>query len=172
MSRAHAALETSAGGVVYRLADGAPLFLLIRDSYQNWGFPKGHLERGERPEDAAVREVREETGLGDVALRAELDCIDWYFRFRGQLIHKVCHFFLMETEELETLPQTAEGISACKWAPFDAARTTISYKNARTVLQRAHEVIAAGFDAGFPSGDGALQRELDLGPSVRAGRRR
>ena len=49
------AQETSAGGVVFRDAtDGAPLFLLIRDSYRNWGFPKGHLEAGEEPEAAAA----------------------------------------------------------------------------------------------------------------------
>ena len=58
--------ETSAGGVVFRVEEGRPLYLLIRDSYQNWGFPKGHLEAGERPEDAALREVSEETGLGDL----------------------------------------------------------------------------------------------------------
>ena len=60
-----------AGGVVVRMRADATteraLFLLIRDSYENWGFPKGHLETGERPEDAALREVREETGLDDLA---------------------------------------------------------------------------------------------------------
>ena len=63
MSNQRARLETSAGGVVYRRSDGGPLVLLIRDSYENWGFPKGHIEQGEVPEVAAVREVREETGL-------------------------------------------------------------------------------------------------------------
>ena len=82
MTRARAQRETSAGGVVYRLHDGHALFLLIRDSYQNWGFPKGHLESGERSEDAAVREVREETGIDDLALRGQIETIDWYFRFR------------------------------------------------------------------------------------------
>ena len=64
--------ETSAGGVVFRLDGREPLFLLIRDSYQNWGFPKGHVESGERPEEAAVREVSEETGLAELD-RARLD---------------------------------------------------------------------------------------------------
>lgn len=142
MPRSHAQQETSAGGVVYRLHEGSPLFLLIRDSYRNWGFPKGHLESGERPEDAALREVREETGICDVALRGAINTIDWHFRFRGRLIHKVCHFFLMETGENNTSPQHAEGITACQWVDFDAASAAISYANARLVLRRAQEMIS------------------------------
>ena len=144
MTRGRAHQETSAGGVVYRLADGHPLFLLIRDSYQNWGFPKGHLESGERAEEAALREVREETGIENVALRGTIETIDWYFRFRGRLIHKVCHFFLMETGQATTSPQHAEGITACQWAGYDAAQLAISYANARLVLNRAQEMILGG----------------------------
>lgn len=141
MTRARAQRETSAGGVVYRLAEGMPLFLLIRDSYQNWGFPKGHLEVGERAEDAALREVHEETALEGLELRGQIDTIDWYFRFRGQLIHKVCHFYLMETTEADTSPQQAEGITACQWVPYEQAAESISYSNARKVLARANEMI-------------------------------
>jgi 8-oxo-dGTP pyrophosphatase MutT (NUDIX family) len=142
MTRARAQRETSAGGVVFRLEAGAPLFLLIRDSYANWGFPKGHLETGERAEDAAVREVREETGLRELAVRGTIDTIDWYFRFRGRLIHKVCHFFLMETSEADTAPQRAEGITACRWAAYGDAVGSISYGNARQVLHHAYEMIS------------------------------
>lgn len=150
MTRARAQRETSAGGVVYRVDAGAPLFLLIRDSYANWGFPKGHLESGERAEDAALREVREETGLHDLEIRGTIDTIDWYFRFRGRLIHKVCHFFLMETSQAETAPQGAEGITACKWVPYGAATEAISYGNARQVLHLAYEMIS-GARAAAPS---------------------
>lgn len=141
MTRTRASREVSAGGVVYRLDQGRPLFLLIRDSYRNWGFPKGHLEKGEHAEDAALREVAEETGLGDLAVRGTLSTIDWHFRFRGKLIHKVCHFFLMETATARTSPQREEGITACKWLPIDEALSLISYANAREVLQRAAEMV-------------------------------
>lgn len=141
MTRTRATREVSAGGVVYRLEDGRPLFLLIRDSYRNWGFPKGHLEKGERAEAAALREVAEETGLGDLAVRGTLSTIDWHFRFRGKLIHKLCHFFLMETATARTSPQREEGITACKWLPIDEALALISYANAREVLQRAAEMV-------------------------------
>jgi 8-oxo-dGTP pyrophosphatase MutT (NUDIX family) len=153
MSRLRARLETSAGGVVYRLAPDAdgvprPLFLLIRDSYRNWGFPKGHLESGEAPEAAALREVAEETGLAGVELRGAIETIDWYFRFRGRLIHKVCHFYLMETASADTCPQRAEGITACRWAPFEDAVQLTSYANAREVLKRAHALVSEALSGG------------------------
>ncbi|HTE45148.1 MAG TPA: NUDIX hydrolase [Gemmatimonadaceae bacterium] len=141
MARPRAREETSAGGVVFRVEGGQPVYLLIRDSYQNWGFPKGHLEPGELPAAAARREVGEETGLSDLIIRATIDPIDWYFRFRGQLVHKVCHFFLMETTETSTLPQRTEGITACRWTRFEEADTLISYSNAREVLRRAQEMV-------------------------------
>jgi len=149
--RGRAHRETSAGGVVYRMAQAGdvqePLFLLIRDSYQNWGFPKGHLERGEMPEAAALREVAEETGLSGLALRGPIETIDWYFRFRGRLVHKICYFYLIETDQSETCPQRDEGITACRWSSFGEASEVISYTNAREVLRRANEMVTASLSA-------------------------
>jgi 8-oxo-dGTP pyrophosphatase MutT (NUDIX family) len=147
VSRARATLETSAGGVVVRMDAAAgvarPLYLIIRDSYDNWGFPKGHVETGERPEAAALREVSEETGLGDLTVGTSIETIDWYFRFRGRLIHKVCHFYLMYTELADTSPQRSEGITACRWEPYEDAAQLVSYANARDVLRRAHELVTS-----------------------------
>jgi ADP-ribose pyrophosphatase YjhB (NUDIX family) len=130
-------IETSAGGVVYRRAVEGPVFLLIRDPYENWGLPKGHVERGETTEGAALREVAEETGLGDLVLREHLGTIDWYFREGVDLIHKYCHFYLMETKTEETRPQLDEGISACLWLPLTDALQTLTYDNARSILEAA-----------------------------------
>jgi ADP-ribose pyrophosphatase YjhB (NUDIX family) len=141
MKHPRAREETSAGGVVYRLAEGTALYLLIRDSYRNWGFPKGHVEEGELPDAAALREVSEETGLSDLALRGLIATIDWHFRFRGKLIHKICHFYLMETAESSTSPQRTEGITACRWLPFGEAEELISYGNARDVLRKARALL-------------------------------
>ncbi|HKA57074.1 MAG TPA: NUDIX hydrolase [Gemmatimonadales bacterium] len=133
--------ETSAGGVVFRRGpDGQVRFLLIRDSYKNWGFPKGHLESGEPPAEAARREVAEETGLQELILHGPIKVIDWYFRFGGKTIHKFCHFFLFESREGEAVPEEAEGITACVWHPLDKAQETVSYENARDVLLQAGEM--------------------------------
>ncbi|MFN8571799.1 MAG: NUDIX hydrolase [Gemmatimonadaceae bacterium] len=144
--RDRATREISAGGVVVRRAPDGPVVLLIRDSYRNWGFPKGHVEAGEEPSAAAVREVREETGLEELQLRAPIQAIDWYFRFKGKLVHKVCHFFLMETVLETTCPQRDEGITACRWEPFDRAIELVSYANARDVLRRAQELFSTGVE--------------------------
>ncbi len=145
--------ETSAGGVVFRRGpDGRPRFLLIRDSYRNWGFPKGHLEVGEPPADAARREVAEETGLEDLVLHGPIRVIDWYFRFRGKTIHKYCHFFLFESAHGEPVPQAEEGITDCAWYDLEEARRTISYENARAVLEQAAEMVQAlSHEAGDPA---------------------
>ena len=135
--------ETSAGGVVFRVVGGQPLFLLIRDGYGNWGFPKGHLERGERAETAALREVMEETGLRALTLVGPISTIEWWFRLHGDLIHKSCQYFLMETEVARTKPQQSEGISDCRWMTGDEARDVIPYENARAVFQQARDLVRA-----------------------------
>jgi len=133
--------EVSAGGIVFRRdGDGTTRFLLIKDSYRNWGFPKGHLEEAESPADAATRETREETGLADLRLLGPIKVIDWFFRFRGRLIHKYCHFFLFESASGDCVPQVDEGITAVRWEPLEKALEALSYDNARGVLRRGAEM--------------------------------
>src|SRR5918994_3328019 len=142
MTKRRAELEVSAGGIVFRRVPGeGAKYLLIRDSYNNWGFPKGHLEGDESPAAAAMRETAEEAGLEHLVLQGPIRVIDWHFRFRGRHIHKYCHFFLFESPEGEVCPQVDEGITACQWRPLNEALETLSYDNARGVLKRAGEMV-------------------------------
>jgi 8-oxo-dGTP pyrophosphatase MutT (NUDIX family) len=142
MSKRRAELEVSAGGIVFRRLPGeGAKYLLIRDSYNNWGFPKGHLEGNESPAEAAIRETAEETGLDHLVLHGPIRVIDWHFRFRGRHIHKYCHFFLFESPEGEVCPQVDEGITACQWLPLNEALEILSYDNARGVLKRSGEMV-------------------------------
>lgn len=136
-------MERSAGGVVVRDIDGVPHVLVIRDPYQNWGLPKGHLENGESSADAALREVAEETGLATVTLGQEIATIDWYFKAGPKLIHKFCAFYLMRSDSGEPVPEVDEGITECVWLPVDRAEERITYDNAREVVRAVREVLAA-----------------------------
>ncbi|NJD09646.1 MAG: NUDIX hydrolase [Gemmatimonadetes bacterium] len=135
-----ARVETSAGGVVFRRGP-EPQVLLIRDPYDNWGLPKGHIEGGETPEQAAVREVGEETGLAQLEVITQLPTIDWYFRDHGRLVHKFCHFFLLEARLGEPVPQRDEGITDCQWLSLAEAVQTVSYANAREVIRVASDFL-------------------------------
>jgi 8-oxo-dGTP pyrophosphatase MutT (NUDIX family) len=129
--------ERSAGGVVVRSRDGVAHVLLIRDPYRNWGLPKGHLEEGEDAAAAALREVREETGLERIELGPELGSIDWYFRQEDRLVHKFCSFFLMRSVDGEASPEVSEGITECIWLPSEEAMARVTYDNAREMIRVA-----------------------------------
>jgi 8-oxo-dGTP pyrophosphatase MutT (NUDIX family) len=135
--KGRARVERSSGGVVFRRSDGSLAFLLIRDPYENWGLPKGHIEGRETPAEAALREVSEETGLAPLAVCGELPTIDWFFRDRGRLVHKYCHFFLLESCAGDPVPQRDEGITDCVWCSFERALEMVAYDNAREVLRAA-----------------------------------
>ena len=137
-------VERSAGGVVVRSMEGIAHALVIRDPYRKWGLPKGHVEDGESPARAALREVAEETGLRDLRLGGELVTIDWFFRAAGKRIHKFTTFYLMHSDEGDPVPETAEGISACEWVRLDIAHERISYDNASEVVKVAQRVLGSG----------------------------
>jgi 8-oxo-dGTP pyrophosphatase MutT (NUDIX family) len=143
-SRERATTERSAGGVVVRRTADSVHVLLIRDPYGKWGLPKGHLEGEETSVEAAVREVEEETGLAPLSVGPGLGTIDWYFRLEGRLIHKFCDYFLMVSAAGDPTPEVAEGITECLWVALDEVAETVAYDNARTVVERACEIIRDG----------------------------
>jgi 8-oxo-dGTP pyrophosphatase MutT (NUDIX family) len=162
MSKRRAELEVSAGGIVFRRVPGdGARYLLIRDSYNNWGFPKGHLEGDESPAEAALRETAEETGLAQLVLQGPIRVIDWHFRFRGRHIHKYCHFFLFESPAGDASPQVDEGITACQWRPLSEALEILSYDNARGVLKRAGEMVRTLVAVGSGRADGRTAGQTD-----------
>lgn len=129
--------------VVRRTGEGHRV-LIIRDPYGQWGLPKGHVEEGEEPPDAAIREVREETGLETVELGPAIDTIDWYFRSDETLIHKYCTFYLMHSPRGEAVPEVEEGITECVWLPLDPAVERVSYADTREVVREAVRMVRDG----------------------------
>ncbi|MBI2200422.1 MAG: NUDIX hydrolase [Armatimonadetes bacterium] len=142
----------SAGGVVFRRDSGAARVLLLRHTSGKWMLPKGTIESGETPEEVALREVREETGLSNVRIVADLGEERYYFFWRSEdsYYDKTVRYFLLEfLGGEEPAPQAEEGFVACEWVPPDEAMERIKYKETREVVRRAQEALAqpGGVDA-------------------------
>jgi len=136
--------EVSAGGVVFRSTPSGPQVLLIRANGR-WLFPKGNIEKGETPQDAALREIAEETGLPPARLRivGPLPAIDYVFQWEGRLIFKRVHNFLVEARTLEPpRPQLSE-VEEVKWFAPEEARNTLSFKNSQQTLDAAIATVRA-----------------------------
>lgn len=144
--------ETSAGGVIVRLDADEPRYLLIYDGHGNWGFPKGHLERGESPTEAAIREIAEETGLRRVVLLRSLGQGEWSFRKKAATVQKRCFFFLFQAHGGAVTTRREEGITDYRWMPYDAARKHLTFDTQREVLDRAAQALAATSRAGIARG--------------------
>lgn len=139
--------ETSAGGLVIEHAVGRPHAAVIarrnRAGRLEWCLPKGHLEGHETPEQAAVREIAEETGiLGQVV--AELGTIDYWFTGDDRRVHKVVHHFLLEATGGElTVEGDPDGEAEdVAWVPVADLPTRLAYPNERRLAIAAGAVLA------------------------------
>lgn len=134
--------EVSSGGVVVAKKLDIWHVLVIRDMNNTWTFPKGLIEPQETAEDAAMREVKEETGVSGLSLIAPLDIVRYTFRRNG-IIHKTVHYFLFRAEKLKKpTPQVNEGIRMAQWVPLSSARDLVGYpKTNRLLLVQAENVL-------------------------------
>lgn len=128
-------MEVSAGGVVLR----KDRMVLLARRNEDWQFPKGQVEKGERIEETAVREVREETGI-EARIVKPLGRINyWYYR-EGRRTYKTVHFFLMEAVK-ENMERRDSEMDEVRWFNLEDAIKKISYRNERDILERANREI-------------------------------
>ena len=123
----------AAGGIVIDEESGSPRVLLVhRPRYDDWSFPKGKLDPGETVEQAAVREVKEETGIKCRIIR-ELKTLRYQVRSKGQVRPKVVHYFLMERVSGKIRVPGAE-VDKASWFDLDKAARKLSYNRDRKLL--------------------------------------
>lgn len=135
--------ETSAGGLVVRRA-GNDLHVALIARYDRrrrlvWSLPKGHVEEGETVEQAALREVYEETGLTAVIV-APLGVIDFWFAVEDRRIHKTVHHFLMRYESGEINDEDIEVVEV-EWVPFDEVSSRLAYRDERRLVAKARGML-------------------------------
>ena len=131
--------ETSYGGVVVRGED--VMVIVPRGRRRVLGLPKGGPAPGERPEETAAREVREETGI-TASVRDRLGQVDYSYRRGGRRVEKTVHFYLCEFERGDTADHDHE-VDDARWMPLEEARRRLSYPGERAMIERALSILAA-----------------------------
>jgi 8-oxo-dGTP pyrophosphatase MutT (NUDIX family) len=134
--------EFSAGGVLVRRLRGKWVLAAIRPTGRKppvWALPKGIIDQGEKPEQTAVREVAEETGV-EAGLVTKLGDIRYVYTWAGERVFKVVSFYLLRYSRgrLGDLPPaTAHEVAETRWLPLEEAPRLLAYKGEREMAEKA-----------------------------------
>ena len=133
-------VEHSAGAIVFRPERKQVLYLVLHYEEGHWGYPKGHIEKGETIEETVRREIREETGIVDIDLISGFkELTKYFFVFEGQRIFKTVVFLLAKTQT-KKVELSFEHIGY-EWLPYTPALERITFKDEKTLLEKANRFI-------------------------------
>jgi 8-oxo-dGTP pyrophosphatase MutT (NUDIX family) len=134
--------EHSAGGAVVAVREGrAYVAMIATRGRTRWGLPKGAVGKGETSEEAALREVLEETGL-EAKIVKPLDTIEYFFRVGEALIQKRVDFYLMQHTGGELAPQLSE-VDDVEWVPLSESAARASFDSEKKLLELAARELSA-----------------------------
>ena len=134
--------EVSAGGLVVDTSGKLGLLIGRRDLKDTtgkrilWSLPKGHIEEGETPEEAALREVQEETGIVSV-IEKSLGVIDFWFMAGGKRIHKTVHHYLFRENGGILAAQESE-VDEVAWFPLSEIVERLAYPDEKKLIARTN----------------------------------
>lgn len=136
--------EVSAGGLVIDFSGSQGLLIGRIDQKDSartrllWSLPKGHIEIGETPEEAALREVMEETGIESQISRS-LGIIDFWFMAGGKRIHKTVHHYLFREVGGLLAPQVTE-VDEVAWFPLHEIIDRLAYPDEKKLIARSGDL--------------------------------
>ena len=135
-------IQRSAGGVLYK-KEGTKfkVCLIAKKRGEVWALPKGRVDKGEKPEETAVREVSEETGhLGEI--QGKIDEINYHFFWKENdtFYHKFVYFYLMKLLE-ENVRKRDKEADAVRWVTPEEAYSILTYINEKEVMKKAGKIL-------------------------------
>jgi 8-oxo-dGTP diphosphatase len=139
--------QTSAGGVIYRgEGSDAEVVIIAVGGQHRWQLPKGLVDKDEKPEVTAVREVREEGGVSGEVVQ-HIETVEYWFVGLDNGIrvrfHKRVHFYLLRYVSGDTSDHDWE-VNEARWVPVGDAADQLAFDSERRVMRRAAELINSG----------------------------
>ncbi len=134
--------EFSAGGVLVRRLSGRGWLAAIRPGGRPkglWALPKGLIGEGESPEEAALREVGEETGL-EAAPVQKLGDVRYVYTWDGERVFKIVSFYLFRYRSGrigDIAPEQRIEVDEARWLPLEEAPKLLAYKGEREMAAKA-----------------------------------
>lgn len=146
MSSVQTRTQVSAGGVAFRRRSSRTEVALISvGEPERWQLPKGTVDKGEKTETAAMREVREEAGI-ETEMVGLIDKVEyWYFATeRGERVrfHKFVYFYLLRYTAGDVRDHDHE-VNEARWFEIRRAEEILAFRNEREMVARAREAISA-----------------------------
>ncbi len=132
--------EKSCGAIVFLKKKEEVNYLLLHYGAGHWDFVKGNVEPNESEKDTVVRELKEETGIADPQfIESFKEEVAYFYRRQGTTIHKKVVFYLIETHT-EKVELSFEHVGYA-WLNYQGAMEKLTFKNAKDILQKAHEFL-------------------------------
>lgn len=135
------AREKSCGTVVFkRQKDNSAKYLLLHYSTGHWEFPKGHMEKNEKEEQTALRELKEETGIKNAEILDNFrETVKYFFKNGRETVYKEVVFFLAETHS-DDVKLSSEHIGYA-WLSYEHAYKKLTFNNSKELLKKANQFL-------------------------------
>ena len=151
-------IEKASGVVIFRRENKEIYYLILDYGYGYWGFSKGHMEEGEKPQETAIREAEEETGIKDLNFIEDFEEKSEYsyevngdkifrennrnsFKLNDKNFFKIVSYFLAETKTKKVTISSEH--KEYKWLLYEEALDKLTYQDCKKTLEKAHKFLKA-----------------------------